>query len=72
VSKETTDKIEINLIVIALDGAADLAGDPGVKQAIKNLASAYSQFRDGWTGAAAPSAESIVANTNRLDAVCGA
>jgi hypothetical protein len=70
-AKQTEGRIEISLIVFALDAAADVAGDPGVKQAIRNLANAYSNLRDGWTDAAAPSVESVVANTNRLDSVCG-
>jgi hypothetical protein len=70
-AKKIEDTVEIDLIVLALDAAADAAGDPAAKQSIRNLASAYSRFRDGWTGAIAPSTEAILADTRRLDSVCG-
>jgi hypothetical protein len=69
--EKTLDKVEINLIVFALDAAADVAGAPAAKQSIKDLANAYSHFRDAWTGAAAPSAEAILADTSHLESVCG-
>jgi hypothetical protein len=70
-AKKTLDEVEIDVIVFALDTAADVAGDPAVKQSIRNLANAYSRFHDAWTGAAAPSTEAILADTSHLESVCG-
>jgi len=70
-AKKIQDTVEADLIVLALDAAADAAGDPAARQSIRNLASAYSRFRDGWTSAIAPSMEAILADTRRLDSVCG-
>jgi hypothetical protein len=70
-ARKIQDTVEIDLIVLALDAAADAAGDPAAKQSIRNLTSAYSRFRDGLTGAIAPSVEAILADTSRLESVCG-
>lgn len=69
-AEKTMDKLEIELIVLELDAAADVTGDPAAKQSIENLASAYSRFRDAWTGAAAPSIEAILADTSHLEFIC--
>jgi hypothetical protein len=70
-AKKIQDTVETDLIVLALDAAADAAGDPAARQSIRSLASAYSRFRDSWTGAVAPSMEAVLADTRHLDSVCG-
>jgi hypothetical protein len=69
-AKETLDKAEIELIVLALGAAADAAGDPEARQSISNLANAYSRFRDAWTGATVPPIEAILVDTSHLQSKC--
>jgi hypothetical protein len=69
--RKIQDTVEIDLLVIALDGAARAVGDPAAKQSIANLASAYERFRDDTPGAIAPLMGAILADTRRLDLVCG-
>jgi hypothetical protein len=69
-AKETLDKAEIDLIVVALGAAADAAGDPAARQSVSNLASAYSRFRDAWTSATVPPIEAILADTSHLESRC--
>lgn len=68
--KEAIDKAEISLIVILLDGAANVAGRPDVKDSIQRLADAYLKFRGAWTGAVAPPVEGIVSQSNKLKSHC--
>jgi hypothetical protein len=70
-ARKALDDAEIDLLVLALDGAADAAGNPGAKQSIRNLADAYSTYEDAWTGITAPPTEAILADTNDLDSACG-
>jgi hypothetical protein len=70
-ARKTLDNVQIDLIVLTLDAAADVAGDPAAKQSIRNLANAYSRFRDAWTGTIAPHTEAILADTSQLESVCG-
>jgi hypothetical protein len=65
--KRVLDKAETELIVLALDSAANAAGDPADKQAISNLANAYMRFRDAWSEAAA---QAVLAGISHLDSVC--
>jgi hypothetical protein len=47
---ETLDKIEINLLVTVLKGAAAATGNPGVKQSITSLADDYLKLKDSLHG----------------------
>ncbi len=70
--EKVLDDAEIELLVLALDAAADATGNPTKAQSIRNLASAYQKYRDAKGGEVASVTESILADTDRLDAVCGA
>lgn len=70
-SHEAEEKVEISLMVLALDAAADVAGDPSVKQSINNLAADYTQFRSELKDATLPPKEAILADTSHLESLCG-
>jgi hypothetical protein len=70
-SREAEEKVEIRLIVLALDTAADVAGDPTVKQSINNLANDYTKFRSELTDATLPPKQAILADTSHLKSLCG-
>jgi hypothetical protein len=71
--KEILDKAEIDLIVLALNGAAKSAGNSKVKQSIINLLSEYLQLRDSLSDAVDSAVEQkILANTSNLKSDCGA
>jgi len=59
-AKEFVGKLEIDLIVLALDAAAALAGNSKVKKSISNLADEYSAFKNAWTSAAVPPLDGIL------------
>jgi hypothetical protein len=69
--KESLDKAEINLIVLALNEAANSAGKSKVKQSIINLLSEYLKLRDSLSGAVDSAVEQkILANTSNLNSEC--
>jgi hypothetical protein len=69
--RETLDKVEIDVLVEALDLAAAVAGDPAAKRSISELANAYRSFKDSWTGAVVPPLNDVLTDTSLLDSVCG-
>lgn len=69
--KESLDKAEIDLIVLALNEAANSAGNSRVKQPIINLVSEYLKFRDSLNGTIDSAIEKkILANTSNLKSEC--
>jgi hypothetical protein len=69
--KESLDKAEIDLIVIALNETANSAGSSGVKQAIISLVSAYLKLRGSLSGTIDSAIEKrIAANTSNLKSEC--
>jgi hypothetical protein len=69
-AKKDVDKAEVEMIVVALDLAADAASDPQAKQSIQTLANAYLTFDDAWTNLAAPPLSDVLADTGGLQSVC--
>lgn len=70
-AKKAVDKAEIEILVVALDLAADAATDPQAKQSIQSLANAYLSFQDAWTNLAAPPLSTVLADTSALESICG-
>jgi hypothetical protein len=70
-AKETIDKAEIDVLVGALNLAADAVSDPSAKQSVGNLANAYQSFKDSWNAAVVPSLDSVLADTASLKSLCG-
>lgn len=70
--KESLDKIEIDLIVLALKEAANSAGNFKVKRSIINLLSEYLQLRNSLSDAVDSAVEQkILTNTSNLKSECG-
>jgi hypothetical protein len=70
-AKKAVDKAEIEILVVALDLAADAATDPQAKHSIQSLANAYLSFQDAWTNLAAPPLSTVLADTSALQGICG-
>jgi hypothetical protein len=70
-ARQFLGRAEAELIVLALDAAADAAGHSADRQPIDSLARQYTKLRDGWSGTRASYLEAILAGTGRLQSVCG-
>jgi hypothetical protein len=70
-AKKAVDKAEIQILVVALDLAADAATAPQAKQSIQSLANAYLTFEDAWTNMAVPPLSTVLADTSALEGICG-
>ena len=71
-AKKSLDKARIDLIVLALNEAANSAGNSKVKQPIINLVSGYLKLRDSLSGAVDSAVEQkLLANTSNLKSECG-
>jgi hypothetical protein len=68
--REDVNKAVVNLLVIALDSAADVADQPAAKQAIRTLANVYEDYYDLTTDVVAVPTATLLKDTANLDTVC--
>lgn len=68
--REDVNKAVVNLLVIALDAAADAAEQPADKQAIRTLANVYIEFYDFTTNVVAVPSAALLKDTANLKSVC--
>jgi hypothetical protein len=68
--REDVNKAVVNLLVIALDSAADVADQPAAKQAIRTLANVYEDYYDLTTDVVAVPTATLLKDTANLETVC--
>ncbi|MBR7838417.1 hypothetical protein KDL01_34430 [Actinospica durhamensis] len=68
--REAVNNAGVQLLVTALDGAADAADQPAIKQDIRTLASAYDDYFDLTNDAVAVPVSVVLKDTVDLEGLC--